>query len=1027
MHVVAGRISSAELVGRGEALATLRAAVVARPADPRPVVLVAGDAGIGKTRVLAAFSESLAGDPPTPDRAIPLVLSGGCPELTGGQLPFAPVIEILDQLGRDGIGESDRVAALRGDLTGAAPAAPPSPVLSATGLAPPDRAARFGGVHDLLVSLSAVRPVVLILDDLHWADQSTLDLVTYLAGRLRDRPVLLVLAFRSDELSRRHPLRPVLANLARASILDRIDLRPLDDADVARQVASIVGARPAAPLLARWTQLADGNPFYVEELVALGVDTSLPPSLREVLGARFDVLDEAPIGVVRRAAVIGRRFDLRLLAAVSTREPEEGRPNGQPEAGAADGLTAAVEARILEPDPDGRHYRFRHALLREAAYEDLLPTDRIALHRAIAAALTEEPELSEGGASGAAAEIAFHWEAVRLPARALPSFVAAAHAAFNAHAWFEAATAVERALELWAAVEQPEAAAGSTRGEILELGVIAAWWTGDTRRSLALLTAAVAEPDVAADPKRLGRLLIHEAWCRGELDDPEGSLAAVERALKVIPREPPTRLLAEAVGTFGVRRGSTGFFRESLDLYWESYRVGVAADAHGPAANAAAAAASALSMLGREREALEALELCLASYELARDDPDTIGTLSTWLPWLGMDLARYEDGLAAVDGAFEDTRRIGADWGFGPWLLGPRIEILFWLGRWAEAEADLAASVTVGQSDVADAYFALDRSRLAALRGDADEAERQLDKAWPNVRTSDVQDPVYGAITTAIGALLSGDGATALGRFAWCRRVMEDVDSPVLWGQALTHVGPACAAIADRAEARHDASTAEAARDEGDRWVTAFRRADATLAAADPGADGRALAMWRAGARAAAARLTGVADPAAFGDLTVRARALGNRVVEMLARLEEGRAWLQAATDREAATTALDGAVAVAADLGATAVIDAAMRLAAAARLRLGSVGSPSIEPVLAKPAAADPWGLSPRERDVLALVAAGHTNREIGEALFISEKTASVHVTHILDKLGVGSRTEAALLAARGTDAVTSGPHPQG
>jgi DNA-binding CsgD family transcriptional regulator/tetratricopeptide (TPR) repeat protein len=1008
MRTVAGRISSPELVGREDALAALRAALTARPADPRPVVLVAGDAGIGKSRLLDEFVASIAADPPV--QPAPVILRGACPELTGGQLPFAPILDMLVDLERRGGSVGVAAAPLRLELAGATEAAEPVAAMTA-GPVGFGRSSRFQRVHDVLAAVADEGPTVAIVDDLHWADQSTLDLLTYLADRVRDRPILLVLAFRSDELSRRHPLRPVLANLARAATLDRLDLRPLDDGDVARQVAAIVGGDPDPALLARWTDLADGNPFYVEELVALNAESVLPPSLRDVLGARLDVLDDASASVVGRAAVIGRRFDLGLLEAVAaTAGPEAG------SAASVGGLAEAVEARILEADPDGSHYRFRHALLREAAYEDLLPAERIALHRTIAATLAEHPELADVGPSGSAAEIAYHWEAGRAPNRALPAFVAAARAALNAFAWAEARAAAEKSLELWSAVAEPAGVAGWPRSRLLHLAANAAWWSGDTRRALVLLTDALNEGDVLADPMWAGAIAIHRSWCLGELDDREGALAAVEWALSVIPQEPPSSALSDAVMTLATRRGAMGAVRESIDLAWRSYEIARACGASGSAANSAAVAADGHAQFGREAKARAALALSGESFAEAPDNLIAVTTVTSWLPWVYLALGSYSEAIGAADSGFEVARRIGAEWGLGPWMTAVAVESPFWSGAWDEAEAKLASIGSFAQADVVDCYLAGTRARIAALRGERDVVERELAVVWALVRRSEVQDVTYAVASTAIASRFEDDRDRLLGRLARGRSMLADCDSPYMWGLPATFAGHACADVAERAARSGDRARAQAARAEGEAWIAAFERVFEAQREADEAQglewppDGRALAMWRTGVHGAAARLAGAPDPSAFRELGEQAGALGNRIVTMLARVEQARALFATGGSRSEAAGALAAAAELAAGVGAGGVLADVGSIAGAARL-------PLPDGALAEAASSDPWGLSPREREVLALVAGGRTNREIGEALFISDKTASVHVTHILAKLGVGSRTEAALLAVRGAE----------
>ncbi len=369
------RGSSPTLIGREGDLERLRAALGAARTSGRPVVLVSGEAGIGKSRLLAEYAASLASDPPgRPVR----ILQGGCLEV-GETLAFLPILEWLGDLARDEGERGAEAMALRDQFGGSLGPAP------SDGDAGPGRSTRLQRLRDVIVDTTGGGDVVAIIDDLHWADRSTLDVVSFLGRRLAGTSVLLVLAFRSDELHRRHPLTPVLAELERNAALDHVRLQPLGSDEVRAQIAAIEGSSGDPTDTSRVVALADGNPFHVEELLALEGSGPLPDSLRDVLDARLGQVDDGTLEILREAAVIGRRVDADLLLAISRAG----------EAAVDDGLRVADDARILVSDPDGRHYRFRHALLREAVYDDMRPVERIATHRRIAEALTARPDLGD--------------------------------------------------------------------------------------------------------------------------------------------------------------------------------------------------------------------------------------------------------------------------------------------------------------------------------------------------------------------------------------------------------------------------------------------------------------------------------------------------------------------------------------------------------------------------------------------------------------------------------------------------------
>jgi predicted ATPase len=253
------------------------------------------------------------------------------------------------------------------------------------------------------------------------------------ARRLVGTGVLLVLAYRSDELNRRHPLRPVLADLERHASLDHIRVEPLTAGYVREQMAAILGVEPERARTDRVVRLADGNPFHVEELLSLEDQRGLPPSLREVLAARLDQLTDESRRVAQLAAVIGRDVDSLLLTHISSAARLD----------VAAGLREAVDARILLAADDGRHFRFRHALLREAAYEDLSADERIEAHRRIARALTDHPEMGDSTPTAAVADRARHWRAAGSAPEAFAALLEAARSAASVTGWAEASAAYD--------------------------------------------------------------------------------------------------------------------------------------------------------------------------------------------------------------------------------------------------------------------------------------------------------------------------------------------------------------------------------------------------------------------------------------------------------------------------------------------------------------------------------------------------------------------------------------------------------
>src|SRR5262249_29915286 len=259
--------------------------------------------------------------------------------------------------------------------------------------------------------------------------------------------VVVLGTYRSDDLNRRHPLRTALAELDRAGVAERIDLERFDRDELRDLVAAILGAEPTPDLVERTYERSDGNAFFVEELLCTRhADDGLPATLREIIMARVDTLSEDARHVLRCASVIGRHSDHRLLAAVA----------GLDDGRLLDAIRDAVEHTVLRADPDGLEYSFRHALVHEVLYDELLPGERVALHARVAELLAEHPEWLDPDRGRVASELACHWYAAHDAARAVTTALEAARAAEHLYAYPESLAHIERALELWAQVPDAE-------------------------------------------------------------------------------------------------------------------------------------------------------------------------------------------------------------------------------------------------------------------------------------------------------------------------------------------------------------------------------------------------------------------------------------------------------------------------------------------------------------------------------------------------------------------------------------------
>jgi tetratricopeptide (TPR) repeat protein len=377
--------------------------------------------------------------------------------------------------------------------------------------------------------LAEQAPVVLVVEDLHWADRSTRDLLAFLVRNLRRERLLVVVTYRNDEPGQQR-LGPYLAELDRGGRVQRLELARFDKVQTGAQLVGILGAVPAAELADAVFARSEGNPFFTEELLAAvrAGSRQLPATLGDLLRGRGQALPDHAGQVLAVVAVAGRRVRHRLLAAVAGLDDQQ----------LVEALRAAVANQLLVTRPGEDGYDVRHALLREVVDADLLPGERARLHAGYARALTQRPELADGPSAVAAAELAAHWDAAGEPARALPAKVGAGLAAERAHAFPEAQRHYERALELWQRVPDPGRAAGLDRVELLTRAADAAGFAGRTQRALVLLTTALEELDPNHGPVRTALLHMRLGGQRWIVGDEPACLAALEEAVRILPAEP---------------------------------------------------------------------------------------------------------------------------------------------------------------------------------------------------------------------------------------------------------------------------------------------------------------------------------------------------------------------------------------------------------------------------------------------------------------------------------------------------------
>jgi DNA-binding CsgD family transcriptional regulator/tetratricopeptide (TPR) repeat protein len=979
-------VGSTPFVGRDRELSRLRAVV----GGAERLLLVMGDAGVGKTRLLTEGIRRMAAD--------------GVVAVTGGCLPMRETLPLLPVA--DALGELYQVDG--GHMLEGALAMTPEyvrveverllPQLRSGGTgsiagASGQRDRLFAAVAELLGAVAQRRSIVLVVEDVHWADAETLDCVTFLTRARRDSVLTVVVTCRGDETPLEPQVAEWLTHVRGIAGVAEVRLGPLTRDEVAEQVAGLAGSPASAPVVDELYARTEGNPFFTEQLVAaaapgvLGVGVGLPARLAELLVTRAARCGGAARTMLSGLAVAGRPLREDVLGAVSGLDVD----------GVRGGLRELAAARLLADTNVGGEHRPRHALLAEAVAAELLPGERVAFHERVATALQAVSD------DTSAAEIAGHWAAASRAAEELPARVRAAEAAERVFGYAEAARHWQRAVELSAQVPGSEQLAGMDQPHLYLRGLDALVAVGDAAGGRVFAEEAYRRFADHPDPAVAAAVHLRAARFRWDRP-PEAQRPLYEQALRLLERVPPSVDHAKAwfsyAGFLIFAEGREDARRAALTRGLE---VAEAVGATAVAANIQINLAHDACLRGQVAEGFALAQRARALAE-ASGDGDAL-----------VEVAADESDMLLKTGQFDEAAEAGRR--------GVRA------GRESGHEADIpaanAAEAMLARGRTTDAAELIDpltdalpldadhfpvhglRAEIDLLRGDVEAAAGRLRQIRAVVgRIGNIDNAGEIAQLTAEVATWAGRPADGLAEVRDALARYQATDWTIQCGWLLVMGIRACADLAGQGRARRDKSATQAAVAAADDLVAWVDRTGGTPFTDHPYM--ATIPATRANWNAERTRLSGASNPAAWQAAADAWDTLGCPHRAAYAWWRGAEARLLAGEPPASATNTIQAAAAAAA--GHAPLLAAIRALADRARIPLATVPAAALQWT----GEATPYGLTDRELLVLRLLVAGRSNGEIGAELFISRKTASVHVSNILRKLGVSTRVQAAALAER-------------
>jgi len=983
------RPKGAGFVGRDRELAVGLAAADLVEGGGRRSLLVGGDAGVGKTRFVEELLEYARADGW-------LVAAANCADVGTLSAPLASWRELVGEVAAQ-LGEV-RCAALGGAaweslrelLTGGA-----SPWIASTSQV-------LDLMHEVLLGISRHAPVAVVVEDVQWADPFTVDAITSLVRSRRRARVLLVVTWRAEDVTCGQPLGVQLAEWRRAPGVAAVNLCPFGVGEVRQMLHGLTGEWVSRASAEAVMERTGGNPLLVEELQKVGLGHSMPRELRGILDNRFSAVSDRGRELLAAGALLGQMFDGELIGQVLSWTGAE----------IDAGLRECLGQNLIVTVSGGR-FGFRHALVREHALEQLMPSQRRSLHEEMALVLTVA-----GAGTGTESALAYHWAAAGVLDQALPWSIRAAGAASAALAHAEATALYRQSLDWWAQVEDPGQLTGFRRIDLRMLGAQSALLEGDPASLEQWCRDSLDELDPVTERARAAEWWTVFAEAARLRADDEERANRLEHAAELLRAEPDCPLAATVRA--GLARLATLRGDPEQGLAEAEAALAVAVALSDPGAEAACLSSVAFAQPFLDRDPVPTFWAAIRRAEQAGADLvlyQSYVNLSDSLLRVG----RYEECVAAAERGIDAVTGRGMLQACGGTLWGNAAQAMIAIGEWPAAEAALTTAAELEEATPIRWFLDELRATLLARRGRAEEALHLLDQSADAVaRIRRPDDLLRRHITVAEALQQAGRHLDA-----WhaVESGLATLPGELAWGTAaqLGAIG-ACSIVGLDQERRSTGKHSESPDPSRCSWDAATDRLATFMRRVDP-EPGSPADAW---IRLAEAELTRMAPgntaiASGGGDHSPEAVSQPNRwahVVELwsdlhcpyekaYAMLRQAEALLITRGPRHLADQLLQDAADITGHLGAEGL---AREIRVLRQISKGSNRETHAH------------GLTRRELEILELLERGCSNKQIGQTLFISEKTASVHVSNILRKLGVSSRLEAATFGHRRTTGQSRG-----